>query len=42
MHYYQTKLTAKQAFQIVVNSPNVIIYAATEGHCPNQPSKDCY
>jgi len=27
---------------MVVNSPNVIIYAASEGHCITQPTKDCY
>jgi hypothetical protein len=42
MHYYQTPLKAKEAFQMVVNSPNVIIYAATQGHCPTQPSDECY
>ena len=38
MHLYETELKAKQAFQMVVNSPNVIVYAARQDHCPSNPS----
>lgn len=43
MQYFKTPLQAKRALQLVVNSPNVIVYTAQEGYCPTgQPSDECY
>lgn len=42
MHYYRTTVQAKKAFQLVINSPNVIVYVATMTHCPQTPSDECY
>jgi hypothetical protein len=39
--YLKKQVKANKAFQVMVNSPNVLIYAASKQKCP-VPTEDCY